>query len=168
MKRMNAAAAIFVATTMSAYASALEHPSGEVVLTVRGAISNGNAGARVARFDMDMLLALAGRRAVMETPWTRGMTRFDGPLLEAVLEAAGAHGDRLIVRSLDDTAAELPMADATEFRTILAAKLNDDFMPARDKGPLFLVYPFDTNPELYTEKYFARSIWQVVEIEVVD
>ena len=36
----------------------------------------------------------------------------------------------------------------------------------RDKGPLFLVYPFDTNPETYNEKYFSRSVWQIKEIEV--
>ncbi len=47
-------------------------------------------------------------------------------------------------------------------------KLNDQPMSVRDKGPLFLVYPFDLNPELYNEKYFSRSVWQIKEIEVID
>ncbi len=28
----------------------------------------------------------------------------------------------------------------------------------RDKGPIFMIYPFDTQPELNTEKYYSRSV----------
>lgn len=31
-----------------------------------------------------------------------------------------------------------------------------------------MIYPFDTNPQLYNEKYFARSVWQIKTIEVVE
>lgn len=31
-----------------------------------------------------------------------------------------------------------------------------------------MIYPFDKNHELYNEKYFSRSVWQIKEIEVVD
>ena len=51
---------------------------------------------------------------------------------------------------------------------MLATKMNGDYMSVRDKGPLFLIYPFDTNPELFNEKYFSRSVWQIREVEVVE
>ena len=41
-------------------------------------------------------------------------------------------------------------------------------LSVRDKGPLFLIYPFDKNPELYNEKYFSRSVWQIKKIEIRD
>ena len=41
-------------------------------------------------------------------------------------------------------------------------------MSIRDKGPIFMIYPFDKNPELYNEKYFSRSVWQIKSIEVIE
>ena len=45
-------------------------------------------------------------------------------------------------------------------------KLDGKPMSIRDKGPLMLVYPFDLDADLYNEKYFSRSVWQIKEIEV--
>lgn len=41
-------------------------------------------------------------------------------------------------------------------------------MSVRDKGPLFLIYPFDDNPDLFDEVYFGRSVWQIAQIVVGD
>ena len=41
-------------------------------------------------------------------------------------------------------------------------------MSLRDKGPLWIVYPFDSNPSYSTEVTYARSIWQLDRIEVLD
>lgn len=143
---------------------ALDPPTGPVVLTVKGAISNTNAGD-TAQFDLAMLEALKGRKGSMETPWTEGTVTFEGPLLREVLTAAGAKGSSLKVRALNDYAADVPAEDA-ELDTILATKLDGKPMSVRDKGPLMLVYPFDLDPALYNEKYFSRSVWQIKEIEV--
>ena len=122
-------------------------------------------GAAVA-FDRSELRALDQRQATMETPWTDGQVTFDGPLLSAVLKAAGANGKTVVIKALNDYSAEIPMEDVTGFATMLAMSMNGKDMSVREKGPLFLVYPFDTNPELYNEKYFSRSVWQIHEIEV--
>jgi hypothetical protein len=167
MKSLLAAVAMLAASAAPAVAAQLEYPLGQVVLVVSGHIRNTNRGD-VAVFDLPMLQSLAGRHATMETPWTNGLTSFEGPLLSAILDAAGAHGHRIVVKALNDRTAEVPITDATDFPTMLALKLNGDFMSARDKGPLFLIYPFDSHPELYGEKYFTRSVWQIGEIEVVD
>jgi hypothetical protein len=41
-------------------------------------------------------------------------------------------------------------------------------MPVRDKGPLFVIYPFDAQPELRNAIYYSRSAWQLRSIEVRD
>ncbi|SIP96026.1 hypothetical protein SAMN05880561_101451 [Rhizobium sp. RU33A] len=145
-------------------ALALEAPSGPVVLTVTGKISNTNSGD-VAQFDMAMLEKLKGRKGEMETPWTTGRVTFEGPLLREILAAVGATGTSLKVRALNDYAADVPAEDA-KLDTILATKIDGKPMSIRDKGPLMLVYPFDLNADLFNEKYFSRSVWQIKEIEV--
>lgn len=164
MKVLLATIALTVLSTGDA--RALEMPSGDVVLTVSGAIAETNRGA-AAVFDRAMLEALPGRTAVMETPWTTGEIEFSGPYLRAVLAAVGADGRRLIVRALNDYSAEVPISDATGMDTILASRVFGEPMVVRDKGPLMLVYPFDRDRSLYNEKYFSRSVWQIKEIEVV-
>lgn len=146
-------------------AHALDKPSGDVVLTVSGQLDHPNID-QTAQFDMAMLEKLQGRTGEMETPWTNGRTKFSGPFLRAILEAAGAHGSSLKVIALNDYAADVPVEDALTLDTILATRMNDRPMSIRDKGPLFLIYPFDLQPETFNEKYFARSVWQIRAIEV--
>lgn len=160
--------AAFLALLAPAAAQAeIAAPTGKVILSVTGAIENKNAGD-AAQFDMQMLETLGGREAAMQTPWTEGNTEFKGPLLRNILKAAGAHGSKIHIIALNDYAAELPIEDAEKFDTILATQMNGKPMSVRDKGPLFLIYPFDTNPELYNEKYFSRSVWQIKAIEVIN
>lgn len=156
-----AAALIFVAPA----AFALETPKGPVILTVKGDLDHPNVG-KTAQFDLEMLEKLAGRKATLQTPWTEGNTTFSGPLLRAVLHEAGAKGSKLLVRALNDYFAEVPMQDATGLDTMLATRQNGKLMSVREKGPLFLIYPFDQNKDLYNEEYFSRSVWQIKEIEV--
>lgn len=143
----------------------LDLPKADVVLTVRGALDHPNVGD-TAQFDMPMLEALESRTGSMETPWTTGKVTFSGPLLSAILEAAGAHGSVLTVKALNDYSADVPIEDATDIKTILATRLDGKLMSVREKGPLFLIYPFDLQPELYNEKSFSRSVWQIREIVV--
>lgn len=167
MKNLLAGCAFALLSTTTVLATPLGQPTGETVLTITGDIANTN-GDGVATFDKAMLEALERRTATMETPWTEGRVAFEGPLLRAILDAAGAQGRTLIVRALNDYSAEVPMEDARDYPTILAIRMNGEEMSVRDKGPLFMIYPFDRHPELYNEKYFSRSVWQIEEIEVVD
>ncbi|MCB1457104.1 MAG: molybdopterin-dependent oxidoreductase [Nitratireductor sp.] len=169
MKNMLAAATAAIAILLSTMplAHALEKPAGEVILSVTGAVTQTNNAGR-SDFDLTMLEALARHQTTAATPWTEGKPTFDGPLLKAVLEAAGARGSRLVVKALNDYSAEVPLADANDLDTILATRIDGKELSVREKGPLFLIYPFDTNPELYNEKYFGRSVWQIREIEVVE
>jgi hypothetical protein len=148
---------------MSAFA--LEAPKGEVILTISGNLDHPNIDG-TAQFDLPMLEALQGRSGKMETPWTTGNVEFSGPLFRAVLDAAGAHGNNVKLVALNDYSAEIPVEDATTLDTMLATRMDGQIMSVRDKGPLFLVYPFDEDSSLYNEKYFSRSVWQIKAIEV--
>ncbi|MCM2472650.1 molybdopterin-dependent oxidoreductase [Rhizobium sp. CG5] len=146
-------------------AAALEMPKGAVILTISGKVAHPNLDGK-AVFDLDMLEALQGRTATMETPWTEGKVQFAGPLLRAVLTAAGVEGQTMTVKALNGYTAEVPVSDAYDMETILATRLAGKPMSVREKGPLMLVYPFDLDASLYNERYFSRSVWQIQSIEV--
>lgn len=162
-----AAVVAFVAlgTCLPAVAGGLSTPQGPPILTVGGSISQTNAGA-TAVFDLAMLEALPGRVTETETPWTKGRTRFEGPLGSALLDAVGARGTTLHVVALNDYAVDLPVEDFRKWPVILAVRKDGRPMAVRDKGPIFVVYPFDVDPSLYNERIFSRSAWQVKSIEV--
>ena len=148
-------------------AQALERPKGRVVLTVSGRIGIRNA-EKTAEFDMDMLAALPQHTFSTKTPWYPEAHKFTGPLVRDVLAAVGAQGKNLRAIALNDYKVDLPVGDALKFNVVLARLMDEKPMPVRDKGPLFIVYPFDTDEALRTERYYSRSAWQVKAIDVLE
>jgi hypothetical protein len=147
-------------------ALALDPPSGTVVLTVQGRVRLANDGPR-AQFDMAMLEALPQRTLQTRTPWYPQARRFTGPLLRDLLSAVGAQGSQLRLVALNDYRVEMPMDDALRHDVIVARLMDDKPMTVRDKGPLFIIYPFDAQPELRSAVYYGRSAWQLRTIEVL-
>lgn len=143
----------------------LPAPHSSPILTVTGAIANTNA-AGSATFDDAMLAALPRHRIVTGTPWYDEPRTFEGPLLRDVLAAAGANGKTLRVEALNDYAASVPFADALAYDVIVADRIDGKPIPVRERGPLFIIYPFDQVPALKTEEFYQRAVWQVKSIEV--
>ncbi|SEN53429.1 hypothetical protein SAMN04488003_12026 [Loktanella fryxellensis] len=153
--------------SIPATAADLPSPTGPVVLTVTGQIAHTNADG-TAQFDQAMLDALPQRTTTAVTPWLEGSHSFSGPLGSALLDAVGADGARLRVVALNDYAADVPAQDLRDFDVIFATAIDGQALTVRDKGPLFLIYPFDERPELFNEVYFGRSVWQIVRIDVLE
>ncbi len=147
-------------------ARALDPPTEAVVLTVQGRVRTQNLGANAA-FDMAMLAALPQHRFATRTPWYAKAREFGGPLLRDVLAAAGAHGATLRLKALNDYQVDMPWDDAQRHDVMLARLLDGRPMSVRDKGPLMVIYPFDTRPELRSAVYYSRSAWQLHTIEVL-
>jgi hypothetical protein len=146
-------------------ARALDRPTGPVVLTVLGRVRIPNAG-QSAQFDMAMLEQLPQRSFVTRTPWYAAPRKFTGPLLRDVLAACGANGSNVRATALNDYRVDLPFEDAQRFEVLVARLLDDKPMAVRDKGPLFIIYPFDSSAELRTTVYYSRSAWQLKSLEV--
>jgi hypothetical protein len=96
-----------------------------------------------------------------KTPWYDGPVMFEGVPLAKVMAEVGAKGDRIQAVALNDYSSEIPIEDVAKYNVILALKRNGEYMPVRDKGPLFVVYPYDSDPELKSQKFYSRSVWQV-------
>jgi hypothetical protein len=146
-------------------AHGLQPPAGTVVLTISGRVGKPNAGD-AAHFDMTMLEQLPQRSFTTSTPWYSEPRKFTGPLLRDVLAACGAQGSSLRAIALNDYQVDLPFDDVQRFDVLLARLLDDRPMSVRDKGPLFIIYPFDARPALRSTTYYGRSAWQLKRIEV--
>jgi hypothetical protein len=146
-------------------AHALEQPKGAVVLTITGQISQMNEG-KTAVLSMKMLSQLRQRTISTKSPWYPTGATFVGPLLRDVLGAVGAKGKTVTAYALNDYYTEIPFDDAFKYDVILAHLMNGKPMAVRDKGPLFVVYPFDAVPELQTQVYYNRSAWQVNRLKI--
>jgi hypothetical protein len=147
-------------------AQALQPPRGAVVLSIGGQIQRTNQGDRAA-LDMAMLEALAQHSFRTKTPWFTEPRQFTGPLLRDVLGLVGAQGTTLRIGALNDYRADMPSDDTRRHNVLLARLIDDKPIPVREKGPLFVIYPFDSDPSLRTPLYYSRSVWQVKSIDVL-
>ena len=102
------------------------------------------------------------------TNWTEGELTFTGLSLKALIEELGIETGTLRSQALNDFAIEVPVEDGIEGGPIIAYYLNGETMSVRDKGPLWIVYPYDLDPKYQSEVYFARSIWQLDRIEILE
>jgi hypothetical protein len=146
-------------------AFALDARVGKVVLTITGHVGKPNVEAR-ADFDMAMLERLPQHSFTIATPWYPEPKTFTGPLLRDVLAAAGAKGALLRAVALNDYKTEIPADDADRYDVIVARLLDGKPMLMREKGPLFIVYPFDSHPELRSARFYSRSAWQLRTLDV--
>lgn len=140
-------------------------PQGPVLLTVTGKIQAHNAD-RSYIWDLGMLEALPQKSFTTMTPWSKAPIKFSGPLLRDVLRTVQADGQTLQAKALNDYVIHIPVQDAQLFDVVVAIQKNDQYIPLRQRGPLFVVYPFDSKKELQTIKYYERSIWQLKSLTV--
>ena len=164
-RRLILCALLGAVSVVSLPALALDAPKERPILTLSGKIAVKNAG-ETARFDMKMIEALPQHSFTTSTPWFDKPVKFTGPLLSDVLAAVKASGTTVSAVAINDYKVSIPMTDATKFKMILARQIDDKPIPVREKGPLFVVYPFDTSAELRTSTFYERSIWQLKALEV--
>jgi len=151
-----------------AQVEALPQPEGEVVLTVTGKSAVEGADDWEAAFDMAMLEALPGRVTATATPWHDGVNEFSGPLASALLDSLGVDGTTLRVVAINDYFADIPTEQLRDYPVIIATRINGEPIPARNNGPLFMIYPLDEFPELFNEETFSRSVWQIIRVEILE
>ena len=163
--RLIFAALFCVMVSPSAFAEKLPAPVGKPVLTISGLIANTNEGD-TAVFDVAALEKLGMETLVTTTPWYSGKVRFDGISLSKLMDLVGAKGKSARVLALNDYTTIVPLDDFHKFPVILALKMNGEYMRLSDKGPLFIVYPYDSSPELQNQIYYSRSAWQVSKIRI--
>jgi hypothetical protein len=143
----------------------LSSPEGRPILTIEGKIGVTNAEGK-AQFDRAMLEAIGMVSIETTTPWFDGSVKFEGVPAQKVLDLIVADGTEVVAVALNDYRATIPLADFKDHGVILVLKRDGEYMPVSDKGPLFIVYPYDSNPRLHSQQFYARSVWQLARLIV--
>lgn len=166
MRRRALALAAGVLAGRGALAQSLATPAGTVVLTIGGAIGRTNRG-ELAAFDMAMLESVAQHSFSTKTPWFTQPRKFTGPLLRDLLDLVGAQGSTLRIAALNDYRIDVPVDDVRRYDVVLARLIDDRPITVREKGPLFMIYPFDSDAGLRNALHYSRSVWQLKSIDVL-
>lgn len=150
-----------------ANAEPLPIPKGAVILTVRGDIEHTN-GDDSAALDRSMIEAMGVTTLHTGTIWTEGTSEFQGVELSRLMQRLGAEGSTLRLIALNEYAVDIPMTEAVDGGPMLAFRMDGHDLSPRDKGPLWMIYPYDLKPDEYkNEVSHSRSIWQLSVIEVL-
>ena len=154
------------AATASAASCDLPRPTGRVVLTVTGAIACTNALDGRAEFDREALAGLGLTELTTRTPWTDGEVTFEGVLARDLMRAVGAEGTEVHAVALNDYEADIPLADFERYPVLLAMRADGEPLRVRDKGPLWVIYPWSRHPELGDADTRGKSVWQLELLDV--
>ncbi|BDA82600.1 oxidoreductase [Aureimonas sp. SA4125] len=146
--------------------AALTTPKAAPVLRIGGHITEHNEGDE-AVFDMAGLEALGTRSFATSTPWTDGVATWEGVLLADLMDAVGASGTTIRATALNDYVADVPMRGLREEGAILAMRRDGRPMPISNKGPLFILYPFDDNRDLQQQSVYMRCAWQIARLDIL-
>lgn len=141
-------------------------PSGREVLRVTGRIGEPHLPSG-ARFDLTALEALGLTDLVTRTAWTGAEPqRFSGVPLARLVEAVGAAGGALRGVALNDYAISAPLAELLRDGAFLATRQGGQPLRIRDRGPVWMIFPWSQRPELDVDRIRERSIWQLRRIEI--
>ncbi|MGX0974953.1 hypothetical protein ACSSVY_000651 [Roseovarius sp. MBR-51] len=153
-----AAVGLTLAQSVATYAA-----DEEVILTV-----NDLRSGQTTTFTEADLLALPQQSFETTTIWTDTTPKsFSGPALMAVLEAAGSAPGTLRIHAINDYNVTFPEERLEDTVPILANRIDGAPFSLREKGPLWLVFPYDIDTRFQSEEYFTLSVWQLKQIDIL-
>ena len=124
----------------------------------------GPEGERV--YGMAELHELGTAEITTSTPWTEGVETFTGVPLARILGDEVPTGGTLRLIALNDYESVMPVAEVEASAPVVAFWRNGTPMSIRDKGPFWIVFPFDSGEQYNTEQVYSRSVWQLVRIVI--
>ena len=72
--------------------------------------------------------------------------------------------DFVTAQALNDYQADIPLSDFADYDVIFAWSMDGQMLSRRDKGPLWIVYPRDSQAHLGEERYEHRWVWQLYRL----
>ncbi|MFB9149394.1 oxidoreductase [Roseovarius ramblicola] len=123
-------------------------------------------GTQLAALDRAALAALPQTEFTTRTIWTEGPQHFLGVSLAELLARHDLGAVRLDLVALNDYTVSLPARAIGPVYPVIAHTRNGEPMSLRDKGPFWLLWNFDSNPDFRRETVYTRSIWQLDRITV--
>jgi hypothetical protein len=87
-------------------------------------------------------------------------------LAKAIMDRVGAQGTSVRATALNDYEVTIPVSDFSSYRVLVAMYQDGQELTKRERGPLWIVYPWTEHPELDDRPTRQKSIWQLVHLHV--
>lgn len=149
----------------SPLAAQSQDATAETVLTVSGNIAR-HDGNGVMRLTDAMLAELPQISFRTGTIWTSAPRTYTGPSMLSVLELAGAKGSRVTALAANAYRSSFAISALEDHVPIIARLIDGAPFGLRERGPLWIMYPFDEDQRFRTERHFAQCVWQLTELVV--
>ena len=123
-------------------------------------------GDTVVEMNAETLNALPQVTFETTTIWTEGAITFSGPSLHSLVTQAGITEGTLSLTAVNDYAIQISVADIEDDAPIVATLMDGEPIGRREKGPYWLVFPYDSEAKYQSEDVYSQSIWQLISIEL--
>jgi hypothetical protein len=121
-------------------------------------------GDRVINLSHQDILEFTTVEHTMKNVWVNKAVTYTGVKLSTIIKKYDITSEWLKMTAINDYSIKVPIIDA-EKGAFIAYLADGKPMKIRDKGPLWVLYPFGENEELEIDTYHNRSIWQLKLIE---
>lgn len=121
----------------------------------------------VESYDLATIEALGLYRLTTTGPFEDGSPTFEGVLLADLLAKVGmTEADGVELAASDGYSFVIPREDWTTYPLLLATR--QDGQPLEERGPLRIIYPVSSHPELADESYNPRWVWALTSMKAVE
>lgn len=114
------------------------------------------------------LQALPQTQFTTSTPWTLKAHTYQGPKLSLVIDKFEQPITSIQVFAYNGYAIDMKASEWQQYPFILAMQQDGKALTLRNKGPLWILLPFDENPKFSsTQSFLIQSIWQIEKIKAL-
>ena len=131
-------------------------------------LSVSDADGRTMEFSRLELSQIPQTRFVTAAPFLKTPTAVEGPSVSQLLRAFGAgrtfHRIEIVALNSYLVTADIQQLEADG--AILVIRQDGAFLPLSEKGPAYLLFPFDDRPALKDKSHYGLCIWQISQIRL--
>jgi hypothetical protein len=117
------------------------------------------------RLGLEEIKRLGGRELRTSTPFSEGVQVFTGITGSQFVKATKVSGRDVHAEALNGYKIIIPWAVFATDTLLIAYARDGKPMAVRDKGPFWIVFPFDAGPEFRTDTYKSYAIWSITKFE---
>ncbi|KZB71420.1 hypothetical protein AUQ43_11650 [Thalassospira sp. MCCC 1A01148] len=131
-------------------------------------LSMTRADGKTVQVTLQELMDLQATEISTSTEWTDGVQTFRGVAFDLLFDTYGLNAETVRVSALNDYSVMVPANVLREDGAILAYHLNGAEMSVREKGPFWVIFPYDADEQFQTDTYWAYSVWQVKSVDAAN
>ncbi len=117
-------------------------------------------------YDLAALEAMESTILRTHTSWTDGPQVFTGVRASLLLGQFDGQATTVRALALNEYESRLPIQDLMQYPVIIAYKRNGEYMPVRNKGPLWIIFPQDDFPQLKSAETDHKMAWHLRRLVV--